>query len=120
MYRKRFPDRSQLDRRTIVRLRRKLCTSGSFYASKRNSSTLNYRKIGAVESRILNAVEDNLFINSRAVGSALAVSHVTISKSLLEDRMYTYHFQRTEAMTAAISFRQLNIAHRYLQQTAAI
>ena len=62
---KRFPNKYHPDRRTIERFRRALSASGSFYVSKRDSGTKNYRRITPAEEIILNAVLDNPLISSR-------------------------------------------------------
>ncbi|XP_035212528.1 uncharacterized protein LOC118186521 [Stegodyphus dumicola] len=99
MYRERFPERNQPDSRTFERLHRELSTGGSSYASRRYTGIGRYLRIPAVEERILNRVWDNPSSSSRAVGSALGVSHATVLRTLHEDGIHPNHLQRVQAMT---------------------
>ena len=94
MHREKFPDRYQLDRRIFQHIHRELCTSGSFYASTRQTGPGRYRITSAIEKRMLNLIKDNPSTNSRAVRRVLGVSrHQSILKTLLENEMHLYHLQ---------------------------
>ncbi|GFU34270.1 uncharacterized protein TNCV_4976271 [Trichonephila clavipes] len=110
MYRERFPCRKHPDRRTFERIHRELRTSGTFYASRRGTASL--------EQRILNTVDNNPSTCSRAVGRALGMSHQSVLRTLHEDRMHPYHLQRVQAITPDDYPRRLNFAFWYLHQTA--
>ncbi|GFV48916.1 uncharacterized protein TNCV_1343251 [Trichonephila clavipes] len=113
MYRERFPgrERKHPDRRTFERIHRELRTSGTFYASRRETD------IGitpSLEKKLLNTVDNNPSTSLRAVGRALGVSHQSVLWTLHEDKMHPYHLQRVQEITP----RRLNFATWYLQQTA--
>ncbi|XP_035216814.1 uncharacterized protein LOC118190234 [Stegodyphus dumicola] len=117
VYREQFPARELPDSRTFERLHREISASGSFYASRRYTGVGRFRRITAVEERILNTVGDNPSSSSRAAGRTLGVSHAAVLR-LHEDRIHHYHLQRVQAMNLDEYFPCLNFAHWYLQQSA--
>lgn len=64
----RSSDRNMPDRQTLQRLLRELDTNGLFYASRRDTCTVRYSRIPAVEEEVLRTVEDSPSITQRAVG----------------------------------------------------
>ncbi|PRD19029.1 UNVERIFIED_CONTAM: hypothetical protein NCL1_58654 [Trichonephila clavipes] len=119
MYRERFQSRKKKhpDRQTFDRIHRELRTSGTFYASRRETDIGRYRRTPSMEQRILNTVDNNPSPSSRAVGRALGVSHQSVLRTLHEDRMHSYHLQRVQEITHDDYPSRLNFATWYLQQT---
>lgn len=81
IFTKRFQFRNVTDLQTFQHLYRELCTSGSFYDSRRDRGIDRYRKIHAevaVEEVVLSSVKVNVSTSSSGIGRSLGMSYFVV------------------------------------------
>ena len=82
MYKERFPDGNQPDRRTSEGLHLELCTNGSFYASKRGTDIGRPSYNTCKERKNTKDVKDSPLTSSRTVRHTLGLSHQSALRGL--------------------------------------
>jgi hypothetical protein len=100
-YAERFPNRRLSNRRTFQSVHHLLCKHGAFHPQRVNAGCQLHRRTAGLEQCILHTVEMLPNISTRRTASIVGISHMSVWRTLREQLLHLYHFQRVQALLPA-------------------
>lgn len=113
LYAQRYPNRQTPSHIIFARLHRRLSNSGSFMVETQEHA----RRVITpnIEDTVLNLVQNNPGISTRAIASQIGISNTSVWRILHTNDMHPYHIQRVQLLEPADFAPRLTFARWYLQ-----
>lgn len=106
-YAQQFPNRRQPDDKVIRRVEQRLIETGNLNPRKRNEGRPEVHNVHA-EERILEIVEDDPCISTRAIAAQSALSHTSIHRILRRNGLHPFRPQKVQVLYEGDNQLRLN------------
>jgi len=120
LYAERYPNRMHPDRKTFERLDRRIRNSDCLMP-KPNVDAGRNRRIRTIETeeRIIEMIEQDSTISTRAIGRELDINHVTVHKVLKSELLYPFHRTKVQELNVRDHRARENFCHWLLNNNEA-